>query len=355
LTSRELIIRAINRSPAERIPLTDISFWPDTIARWEREGLPVGADVHDHFGLDRIFLWYDDDSPRLDERVVGEDEESVTVSDSYGCVVRRWKNSYAPPVHLSYAIQDISEADAYMRQYDRLPSDQVSEDTLAGYWKAAQRGDFIAVTPLEPAWFVISTLLGFERGLTSFVEYPEEVSAVMRRLMDYSLSRIEWLIDSKGVKFDGLWFSADLCFKNGMLFSPKVYRELIQPIHREYKEFCDEHGMFLMLHCDGDVREFIPLTIESGFEVIEPLEARAGNDVRKLKPLYGDKITFMGNINADVIANGTKEQIREEVISKVSAAKQGGGYIYHIDHSVPPTVSYENYRLLMETLREVMR
>ena len=354
MTSRELITRAIDRRPAERIPLTDISFWPDTIARWEREGLPVGADVYEHFGLDRIFFWYDDDSPRLEERVVEEDEESVTVSDGYGCVVRSWKNSYAPPVHLSYAIQDASEANAYMRRYDDLPIDQVDEDTLEGYRNAAQRDDFIAVTPLEPAWFVISKLLGFEQGLTSFVEHPKEIDAAMRRLMEHSLSRIEWLIDSMGLKFDGLWFSADLCFKNGMLFSPKVYRELIQPIHREYKKFCDEHGMFLMLHCDGDVREFIPLIIESGFEVIEPLEARAGNDVRQLKPLYGDKITFIGNINADVIANGTREQIREEVVSKVSVAKQGGGYIYHIDHSVPPTVSYENYRLLIETLREVM-
>ena len=91
------------------------------------------------------------------------------------------------------------------------------------------------------------------------------------------------------MKFDALYFSADLCFKNGMLFSPQVYRDHIMPIHREYRKFCDEHDMFFMLHCDGDVRGFIPLVIESGFHSIEPLEARAGNDVRLLKALYGDK------------------------------------------------------------------
>lgn len=52
--------------------------------------------------------------------------------------------------------------------------------------------------------------------------------------------------------------------------------------------------------------------------------------------------------------NGTKDEIREEVTSKVNAAKQGGGYMYHIDHSVPPTVSLENYRFLMSTLKENM-
>jgi uroporphyrinogen decarboxylase len=353
LTSRELIVAAISRTPAERIPLTDMSFWPETIARWEREGLPLGSDVYDHFGLDRIFIWDTDDSPKMSERALEEDEVSVTTQDSFGCIVRSWKNSYHPPVHLSYGAQDTSEVTEYMRRYDGLDPFQVSEWRLSDYRKAAARGDFVMVSPLEPAWFVISRLLGFERGLTAFVEYPEEMIAAMRRLMDYSLAHIGWLIESKGIRFDSLYFSADLCFKNGMLFSPKVYREVIQPIHREFRQFCDKHGLLLMLHCDGDVRQFIPLIIESGFQVIEPLEARAGNDVRLLKPLYGDEITFWGNIDADVIANGTKEQIRHEVISKVTVAKQGGGYIYHIDHSVPPTVSYSNYRILMETLREV--
>ena len=137
-----------------------------------------------------------------------------------------------------------------------------------------------------------------------------------------------------------------------MTISVLINSANIMPIHREYRKFCDEHGMFLMLHCDGDVREFIPLIIESGFQAIEPLEARAGNDVRLLKPLYGDKITFFGNINADVIASGTEAQIRAEVVSKVNCAKQGGGYMYHIDHSVPPTISLDNYRLLNRLLKE---
>ncbi len=111
--------------------------------------------------------------------------------------------------------------------------------------------------------------------------------------------------------------------------------------------------MFFMLHCDGDVREFIPLVIESGSTRQNLQKQGAGNDVRKLKALYGDRITFFGNINADVIANGTKEQIREEVVSKINIAKQGGGYIYHIDHSVPPTISLENYSFLIKTIKEL--
>ena len=51
----------------------------------------------------------------------------------------------------------------------------------------------------------------------------------------------------------------------------------------------------VIMHCDGDVHEFIPLLIEAGFDCIQPLEARAGNDVRKLKGQYGKDIAFFGN------------------------------------------------------------
>jgi len=352
MPSRQIISDTLSRRKTSRIPIVDMAFWPETIKRWEGEGLPVGVDINDYFGLDTFGQYYPNDSPRLPVRVVEEDDETATVTDEWGRTLKKWKNSTATPVNLAYGIKDIAEAGEYMRRYERIDNKTVDERQFKEYRRCAGRGDFVAVFPMEPAWFIIEHLLGFEEGLMAFLANPKEVTHAMRTLMEYSLGHIRWLIEEKGMKFDALYFSADLCFKNGMLFSPQVYRDHIMPIHREYRRFCDEHDMHFMLHCDGDVRDFLPLVIESGFHSIEPLEARAGNDVRLLKPLYGDKITFFGNINADIIAAGTEAQIREEVVSKVNCAKQGGGYMYHIDHSVPPTISFDNYRLLNRLLKE---
>jgi len=354
MTSRTIFRDTLARRKTTRIPMTDICYWPETVKRWEQEGLPPGTDLYDYFGLDRIFLYYPDLSPRLAPVVIEENDETAVVTNEWGQTVKQWKKRTATPVNLGYGVREVSAVKAYMSRYDALDNEMADEQQLEVYRKSVARGDFTAISPMEPAWFVIEHLLGFEEGLPAFITDPEEVSWAMRKLMNYSLKHIRWLIEIKGIQFDALWFSADLCYKNGMLMSPKVYRELVMPLHQEYKRFCDEHGMFFMLHCDGDVREFIPLVIESGFVAIEPLEARAGNDIRELKPLYGDRITFFGNINADVVANGTKEQIREEVVSKINLAKQGGGYMYHIDHSVPPTVSLENYSFLIKTIKEVM-
>jgi uroporphyrinogen decarboxylase len=352
MASRELIVDTIRRRPVPRIPLTEICFWPETVERWEREGLPRSCNLHELFDLDRMGIYGPDLSPRRPRRTTGGDADTVVQVDEWGRTVQSWKQATATPVNLAYGVPDVTHLAAYMEQYAGLDHRVLDQVQLQEHRQCKEAGDFTAVSPMEPAWFVIEYLLGFEEGLMAFLSHPQEVSRAMHRFMDYSLRHLRWLIDEQGLRFDALWFFADLCFKNGMLLPPAVYRELVLPLHRAYRQFCDEHGLLFMLHCDGDVREFMPLVVEAGFDVIQPLEARAGNDVRQLKPQWGDRITMMGNINADVIAGGNEEQIRHEVVSKLDAAMHHGGYIYHIDHSVPPTVSLANYSLLIRLLKE---
>ena len=57
----------------------------------------------------------------------------------------------------------------------------------------------------------------------------------------------------------------------------------------------------------------------------------------------------MGNIDVQKMS-GSATEIEEEVRSKLAVAMKGGGYIYHSDHSVPPTVSFEDYCRLMSLL-----
>jgi hypothetical protein len=75
-------------------------------------------------------------------------------------------------------------------------------------------------------------------------------------------------------------------------------------------------------------------------------------NVRSLVDKYGDQTILMGNINADILAKGNKSEIEDEIASKIIAAKKSGGYIYHIDHSVPPTVSFETYSFAIEQVKK---
>ena len=108
--------------------------------------------------------------------------------------------------------------------------------------------------------------------------------------------------------------------------------------------------MKFIYHTDGDVRGFLDLFVEAGFDCIQPMEAKAGMDVRELAPQYGKRLSFFGNINMVVAATGDRDAVEHEVRTKLEAGMANKGYAYYSDHSVPPTVSWETYRFIIELL-----
>jgi uroporphyrinogen decarboxylase len=348
MTSRERLATVLNRRVPDRVPMVDISFWPTTVERWRKEGLPEDADPAQYFELDVIGCVHPDCSLRLPERTLQETVEYRIHVDAEGVTTKSWLQHYAPPAQLEFTI---TGPDAWAAHRDRLRPDpsRLTDATWNSYRDSRAQDRLTVITPVEPCWHVMR-VVGHENALMWMAEKPDFVGQMIADYADFVIAMCEMAIEH-GMEFDALWFFADLCYKNGMLFSPATYRALIQPHHQRIAAFCREHGWPLILHCDGDVRQLIPLLIEAGFDCIQPLEARAGNDVRELKPRYGDDIVLFGNISADAMARGG-DDLEREVRTKVLAAKPGGGYIYHSDHSIPPTVSFDSYRRVIDLVRK---
>ena len=102
----------------------------------------------------------------------------------------------------------------------------------------------------------------------------------------------------------------------------------------------------------GFIEPLLPDLIEAGLDVIQAIQANTGMSVVDLKPKYGDKLTFFGNISEQNFHKG-KEAIEAELREKIPVAMEGGGYIYHSDHSIPPEVSLETYLHAMKILDEI--
>jgi len=348
ITNRERFLAAITHNIADRIPMAEICFWPETIERWRKEGLPAVVTPTDYFGLDDIKRYRFDGSLRLPESVVEESDDWVVVVNNNGVMVKRWKNRYATPLQMDYTVK--TRAD-WVRLKNRLDVDwqRYDHSALESMRQCRQAGEFITISPQEPCWYAIQ-IIGFDKTLELMLTEPDFIEDVISTHTDFILAMLELGLE-RGLVFDAIWFFSDLCYKNGMLFSPDVYTRLVMPYHRKIREFCSKHGLYLILHCDGDIRRFLPLLINVGFDCIQPLEARAGNDVRKLKKEFGRDIALFGNINMDILSKGVAREIEEEVVSKITVAREGGGYIYHSDHSVPPSVSFDAYRRAVDLAR----
>ena len=92
----------------------------------------------------------------------------------------------------------------------------------------------------------------------------------------------------------------------------------------------------------------------AGFTCLDPLEVKAGMNLIELKKNFGDKLAFMGGIDVRAMADSNPAVIEEE-IQKIIVAKQGGGYIFHSDHSIPDNVSFQQYQRVIELVREYGR
>ena len=104
----------------------------------------------------------------------------------------------------------------------------------------------------------------------------------------------------------------------------------------------------MVLHCDGFVEALIPSLIEAGIDCLQPIETKAGMDLVKLKRRYGERLAFIGGMDARVLETNDLAAVRRELESKLPAAMAQSGYVLQVDHSVSSLVEYETYRYFVE-------
>lgn len=343
LTSRERVNRMMERRDHDRIPRHE-TFWEDTIKRWQGEGL-----VRDHhavldlLGSDFGWLCWCWPAPFPgSETVVSEDAYTRVTRDNRGKLVRYWKNKCGTPEHLGFecetrGIWETKFKPALLKNWMQVDPGEIK--TLFDRCRAEGKWTYLSgVEPFEET----RALMGDEISMIAMAEDPEWVKDVAATCTDVSLRNFDAAL-ATGIRPDGLWIYGDMAFKSSTVCSPAMYRELIWPQHKRMADWAHAHGMKLIYHTDGDVNAVMDLYVEAGFDCLQPLECKAGMDVRALCPRYGDRLSFFGNIDVMKMITNDLAVIEEEIISKFAAGKAVRSYAYHSDHSVPPQVSWNTY------------
>jgi uroporphyrinogen decarboxylase len=138
----------------------------------------------------------------------------------------------------------------------------------------------------------------------------------------------------------------------GPFFSPKHYEDQLHPVFKELCDFFHARDMQTILHCCGNVKELIPYFIEEGIDCLQPIEVKANMDLIELKEEFGDNMAYMGGIDVRLMNLDDPKPLEKEIKEKVSVVKVGGGYIYHSDHSVPNTVSFQQYKRVINMIKK---
>jgi uroporphyrinogen decarboxylase len=197
----------------------------------------------------------------------------------------------------------------------------------------------------------VQAIVGSENLLMAMVDDPAWVKEMFDTVADLFIAGLEE-ITAGGFVFDAAFLYDDMGYRNATLFSPSAYRELSMPAHSRACSACHAKGLPVLLHSCGNVRALVPYLVEAGFDCLQPLEVKAGMDLITLKKDFGDRLAFMGGIDVRAMADPDPAVIEREISAKIPVAKNGGGYIYHSDHSVPSNVSFQQYCRVMELVQE---
>jgi uroporphyrinogen decarboxylase len=357
------------------VPITD-SPWVSTVARWRKEGLPADVSPAEYFDYELIRLG-PDQSPQFPSRTVREDARYVIETTPYGGVVRNRKDYASVPDVLEYPCKTRDDWEQKIKprlvagpgrvdwkgEWPRgFAGDQRQQEiqvnsraeALAGlpaYQQARQEGKAVAYFAHIGSGHVHQSYLDTESLLVNVIEDPAWLIDMYETTAGLVMQMYDIMV-AGGFEFDAAFLACDLGFNHGPFYSPKHFEQQLHPTFARLFGFFHERGIPVILHSDGRVLRLIPYFLEEGLDCLNPLEVKAGMDLIELKKQYGDRLAFMGGIDVQAMADPDPRVIEEEIRTKITVAKQGGGYIYHSDHSVPVNVTFTQYRRVIDLVRQ---
>ncbi len=149
---------------------------------------------------------------------------------------------------------------------------------------------------------------------------------------------------------------SDLGMQTGPFCRPSLYEQISAPFVKKLCQFIHQNSdCKTWLHCCGAIRPLIPILIDCGINVLNPVQI-SGKDMEPdgLKRDFGDRLIFWGGgcDTQNVLGRGTPQQVRDNVRKLVGVFKPGGGFVFNQVHNVMGDVPPENVVAMLDTAYE---
>ncbi|MFA5859606.1 MAG: uroporphyrinogen decarboxylase family protein [Elusimicrobiota bacterium] len=185
------------------------------------------------------------------------------------------------------------------------------------------------------AYFVSSFLRGMEDIMLDFAMRKEYADRLIKTVTEKIEGYLTVMLEKYGEGIDIVYMADDYCSQLSPLFSPATFQEFVVPYLKRVTAITHKHNKKFLLHCCGSVRPLLPMIIESGVDMLEPIQIRAaGMDPAGLKKDFGRDICFYGGVDLqEVLCKGTPQQVSDEVKRLIDILGKDGGYILGPGHT----------------------
>jgi len=369
-----------------QIPEWEFGYWYDTIERWYTEGMPkrrppelsgevqficgdvcawpdpfdgsaVGsADVHDYFELDepiRSVPLNMGPLPGYEKRILDEDEENITMVRWDGKTVKTRRDGTAMPQFQRYPVTCRPEFERFKERFRPDLNARVGADliTLQEHYRNRVFPVQLGGSNFCGFYSVLRECMGVTETAYVLYDDPELIEEMLDFFTDYYIALYTQLLSRIDIDYILIW--EDMCFKNGPLISPKMFKNICLPRYKRFiRAMRAQNVSRFIVDTDGNFDLLIDDFMEAGVGAIYPFEVAAGMDIEKTRERYPD-LVIIGGIDKRMLAMG-KEEIDIQ-IRLVDRMLQKGGFLPCVDHAVTPDVSFENYRYFRGEMKKVLK
>jgi len=218
-----------------------------------------------------------------------------------------------------------------------------------------QNTDFAIVAPLGPPYELFYGLGtgDFEMWMITLASEPDYVCALYDKLVDAWLDNLQRFVEAVGDRVQILQVNDDFGTQHSLFLSVDMYRRQIMPFYKRGLDWIHENtGMKVLLHSDGAIFPLIPSLIETGFDILNPVQtSAAGMDPVQLKTECAGRLAFWGgSLDCQkTLPYGTVDQVVQEVQAHLNVFAPGGGYVFAPVHNIQAGVPPENVIAMYET------
>ncbi|MBN2632988.1 MAG: methyltransferase [Bacteroidales bacterium] len=184
------------------------------------------------------------------------------------------------------------------------------------------------------------------------------IKEVFDRQTDIAIENLKRLFGVMGSKADVIFIcGTDFGTQNSTFCSPETYTSMWLPYYRKVNDWIHTNTNWKTFkHSCGAIESFMELFIESGFDIINPVQINAaGMDPVLLKKKYGDRIVFWGGgvDTQGAFQFGSPGQVKDQVKRQCEIFNNNGGFVFNTVHNIQANVPFENVVAMFEALKEL--
>ena len=191
----------------------------------------------------------------------------------------------------------------------------------------------------------------------STVTRQDYIHAVFERQTDIALENLKELNERVGSLVDVAFVcGTDFGTQIGTFCSPRTFMGLYYPYYKKINDWIHANTKWKTFkHSCGAIESFIPLFIDAGFDILNPVQcSAAGMEPEKLKEKYGAQLTFWGGgvDTQKVLPFGTPQEVREQVLRRCEIFSKGGGFVFNAIHNVQANTPVANIVAMFDAVHE---